>query len=321
MSNNVYRAGLPPALSHDGAAQPEDAELTEKRGSVTLLTAFEEDEAENVGLARLPRMGEARAYHYEWLLKDWVEGFQSVIDTREWGGKLVKQMGFERMAVVQELEEQLRRASERGQVQGERLEALATEYNARRVAVVQELEGRLRKASEREQAQEVRMEFLTRECAEKCARERGERMHAESEAALEEMLRLHAEENIARLQRDYDALMRAISVIQWLLNAETSHPTSSSPHRLTRFFTTLRAALRNPSRTVLQFYPTSDDQVRLITSIAQKAGFGVVVVDCPNSNKARKVFLCLFTDHTPREKLLLVVQTFLRQELFMQTAS
>lgn len=84
-------------------------------------------------------------------------------------------------------------------------------------------------------------------------------------------------------------------MIQWLLNAETSHPTSSPPHRLTRFFTTLHSALRNPSRAVLQFYPTSDDQVQLITSIAQKAGFGGgIVVDYPNSKKARKVFLCLF---------------------------
>ncbi|KAH9998102.1 williams-Beuren syndrome critical region protein 22 [Russula compacta] len=87
----------------------------------------------------------------------------------------------------------------------------------------------------------------------------------------------------------------SISVLQWLLNAETSHPTSSPPHRLTRFFTTLHTALRNPSRAVLQFYPTSDDQVQLITSIAQRAGFGGgVVVDYPNSKKARKVFLCLF---------------------------
>lgn len=88
---------------------------------------------------------------------------------------------------------------------------------------------------------------------------------------------------------------RSISVIQWLLNAETSHPTSSPPHRLTRFFTTLHSALRNPSRAVLQFYPTSDDQIQLITSIAQKAGFGGgVVVDYPNSKKAKKVYLCLF---------------------------
>ncbi|KAH9993772.1 williams-Beuren syndrome critical region protein 22 [Russula vinacea] len=71
----------------------------------------------------------------------------------------------------------------------------------------------------------------------------------------------------------------SISVLQWLLNAETSH----------------RPPLRNPSRAVLQFYPTSDDQVQLITSIAQRAGFGGgVVVDYPNSKKARKVFLCLF---------------------------
>ncbi|KAL5489815.1 BUD23 [Sanghuangporus weigelae] len=87
----------------------------------------------------------------------------------------------------------------------------------------------------------------------------------------------------------------SISVIQWLLNAETSHPSSSPPARLTRFFTSLYAALRNPSRAVLQFYPSSDDQIHLITSIAQRAGFGGgIVVDYPNSKKARKVFLCLF---------------------------
>jgi len=87
----------------------------------------------------------------------------------------------------------------------------------------------------------------------------------------------------------------SVSVLQWLLNAETSHPTSSPPFRLNRFFTTLHSALRNPSRAVLQFYPTSDDQIQLITSIAQKAGFGGgIVVDYPNSKKARKVFLCLF---------------------------
>jgi 18S rRNA (guanine1575-N7)-methyltransferase len=62
-----------------------------------------------------------------------------------------------------------------------------------------------------------------------------------------------------------------------------------------RFFTTLHSALRNPSRAVLQFYPSSDDQIQLITSIAQRAGFGGgIVVDYPNSKKAKKVFLCLF---------------------------
>ena len=53
--------------------------------------------------------------------------------------------------------------------------------------------------------------------------------------------------------------------------------------------------MRNPSRVVLQFYPSSDDQIQLITSIAQKAGFGGgIVIDYPNSKKAKKVFLCLF---------------------------
>jgi 18S rRNA (guanine1575-N7)-methyltransferase len=87
----------------------------------------------------------------------------------------------------------------------------------------------------------------------------------------------------------------SISVLQWLLNAETSHPTSSPPHRLTNFFTTLHSAMRNPSRVVMQFYPSSDDQIQLITSVAQRAGFGGgVVVDYPNSKKAKKLFLCLF---------------------------
>ncbi|KAG6876013.1 hypothetical protein C0992_001368 [Termitomyces sp. T32_za158] len=87
----------------------------------------------------------------------------------------------------------------------------------------------------------------------------------------------------------------SISVLQWLLNAETSHITSTPSHRLNRFFTTLHSALRNPSRAVFQFYPSSDDQIQMITSVAQKAGFGGgVVVDYPNSKKAKKVFLCLF---------------------------
>lgn len=96
----------------------------------------------------------------------------------------------------------------------------------------------------------------------------------------------------------------SISVLQWLLNAETSHPTSSPPHRLTRFFTTLHSALKNPSRAIFQFYPSSDDQIQLITSIAQRAGFGGgIVVDYPNSKKARKVFLCLFVGQQPSQKL------------------
>jgi Methyltransferase involved in Williams-Beuren syndrome len=91
-------------------------------------------------------------------------------------------------------------------------------------------------------------------------------------------------------------IIYSISVLQWLCNAETSSPTSSPPFRLNRFFTTLHASLSRSSRAVLQFYPNSDDQVKLIMGIAMKAGFqGGLVVDYPNSRKAKKFFLCLFT--------------------------
>lgn len=108
-------------------------------------------------------------------------------------------------------------------------------------------------------------------------------------------MELSGSHSLHTLQQAHTHLCCSISVLQWLLNAETSHPTSSPPHRLSRFFTTLHSALRNPSRAVFQFYPSSDDQIQLITSCALKAGFGGgLVVDYPNSNKAKKVFLCLF---------------------------
>ena len=50
------------------------------------------------------------------------------------------------------------------------------------------------------------------------------------------------------------------------------------------------------SRSVFQFYPENSSQVELITAQAMKAGFtGGLVVDYPNSTKAKKFFLCLMT--------------------------
>lgn len=47
---------------------------------------------------------------------------------------------------------------------------------------------------------------------------------------------------------------------------------------------------------VLQFYPENTSQIELITAQAMKAGFfGGVVVDFPNSTKAKKFFLVLMT--------------------------
>jgi 18S rRNA (guanine1575-N7)-methyltransferase len=67
---------------------------------------------------------------------------------------------------------------------------------------------------------------------------------------------------------------------------------------LARFFTTLYSSLSRGARAVFQFYPESPDQVELIVSSALRAGFsGGLVVDYPNSAKAKKYFLCLFAGY------------------------
>lgn len=50
------------------------------------------------------------------------------------------------------------------------------------------------------------------------------------------------------------------------------------------------------ARAVFQFYPENESQMELLTTQAMKAGFyGGVVVDYPNSAKAKKFFLVLMT--------------------------
>lgn len=50
------------------------------------------------------------------------------------------------------------------------------------------------------------------------------------------------------------------------------------------------------ARAVFQFYPENESQLDLLTSQAMKAGFyGGVVIDFPNSAKAKKFFLVLMT--------------------------
>ncbi|XP_012287430.1 probable 18S rRNA (guanine-N(7))-methyltransferase [Orussus abietinus] len=86
----------------------------------------------------------------------------------------------------------------------------------------------------------------------------------------------------------------SISALQWLCNADKK---SHNPvKRLQRFFTTLYASLSRSARAVFQFYPENGDQIELVTTHATKAGFfGGVVVDFPNSTKAKKFFLVLMT--------------------------
>ncbi|XP_062716033.1 probable 18S rRNA (guanine-N(7))-methyltransferase isoform X2 [Aedes albopictus] len=86
----------------------------------------------------------------------------------------------------------------------------------------------------------------------------------------------------------------SISALQWLCNADKK---SHEPHkRLYQFFSTLFSSLTRNARAVFQFYPENSDQIELVTTQAMKAGFyGGLVVDYPNSSKAKKYFLVLMT--------------------------
>eukprot|EP01098_Paradermamoeba_levis_P013030 TRINITY_DN583_c0_g1_i1.p1 TRINITY_DN583_c0_g1~~TRINITY_DN583_c0_g1_i1.p1 ORF type:complete len:291 (-),score=77.48 TRINITY_DN583_c0_g1_i1:196-1068(-) len=85
----------------------------------------------------------------------------------------------------------------------------------------------------------------------------------------------------------------SISALQWLCNADKSHHVPAK--RLRVFFQSLYNCLGRGARAVFQFYPENPDQMELITSMAMKCGFtGGLVVDYPNSTKAKKYFLCLF---------------------------
>lgn len=61
-----------------------------------------------------------------------------------------------------------------------------------------------------------------------------------------------------------------------------------------RFFSSLYQVLRRGARAVLQFYPESSEHAILISECAAKVGFaGGIVVDYPNSTKAKKHYLVL----------------------------
>ncbi|XP_077283115.1 18S rRNA (guanine-N(7))-methyltransferase isoform X2 [Arctopsyche grandis] len=86
----------------------------------------------------------------------------------------------------------------------------------------------------------------------------------------------------------------SVSALQWLCNADKSH--HKPVQRLYKFFSTLFASLSRNARAVFQFYPENSEQMELVTSQAMKAGFyGGVLVDFPNSTKAKKYFLVLMT--------------------------
>ncbi|KAM8975957.1 18S rRNA (guanine-N(7))-methyltransferase [Pelodytes ibericus] len=86
----------------------------------------------------------------------------------------------------------------------------------------------------------------------------------------------------------------SISALQWLCNADKKM--HNPARRLFRFFSTLYSSLARGARAVLQLYPENAAQLELVTAQAMRAGFtGGMVVDYPNSTKAKKFFLCLFS--------------------------
>lgn len=85
----------------------------------------------------------------------------------------------------------------------------------------------------------------------------------------------------------------SVSAVQWLCN---SYDKSQIPHRrLRNFFASLYSVLRRGARAAIQLYPETPEQMEMITSAAMGAGFtGGIVVDYPNSAKAKKFYLVLF---------------------------
>lgn len=94
----------------------------------------------------------------------------------------------------------------------------------------------------------------------------------------------------------FDAAI-SISAIQWLCNADTAE--AEPRHRLARFFRTLYSSLKRGGKVVCQFYPMSDKQTEIILAAANESGFGGgLVVDNPDSKKAKKYYLALVAGPT-----------------------
>lgn len=81
--------------------------------------------------------------------------------------------------------------------------------------------------------------------------------------------------------------------MQWLCYA--SRKDHFPRKRLTVFFRQLYGVLKRGARAIIQLYPETPQQMELITNCAMSCGFtGGLVVDYPNSAKAKKFYLCLF---------------------------
>ncbi|KAF1781643.1 S-adenosyl-L-methionine-dependent methyltransferase [Phytophthora cactorum] len=103
----------------------------------------------------------------------------------------------------------------------------------------------------------------------------------------------------------------SISAVQWLCYSDKKEHTARK--RLTRFFTSLYTCMKAGSRAVLQLYPETPEQMEEISGTAMRCGFsGGLVIDFPNSAKAKKFYLCLFAGYMEQQQ---VPQVLAREQL------
>ncbi|RHY24952.1 hypothetical protein DYB32_008601 [Aphanomyces invadans] len=96
----------------------------------------------------------------------------------------------------------------------------------------------------------------------------------------------------------------SISAVQWLCYSDKKEHTARK--RLMRFFGSLYTCLKRGGRAVIQLYPETPEQMEEISSNAMRCGFsGGLVIDYPNSAKAKKYYLCLIAGQDPTAKATL----------------
>ncbi|MES1920873.1 Williams Beuren syndrome chromosome region 22 protein, variant 2 [Bonamia ostreae] len=84
----------------------------------------------------------------------------------------------------------------------------------------------------------------------------------------------------------------SVSALQWICNASTSK--QNPLHRIRTLFDSLYRCMKPGAWAVFQFYPENKKQLDLLTRFPAKSGFsGGLVVDFPESKKAKKFYLCL----------------------------
>jgi len=89
----------------------------------------------------------------------------------------------------------------------------------------------------------------------------------------------------------------SISALQWLCYSDDKR--KDPKKRLANFFTSLYRVMKRGARAALQFYPADPEQAIMVAQAATRAGFaGGLVVDYPNSAKAKKFYLCLSFEHS-----------------------